>query len=91
MKDLPKANTSHVLIKKEALGDVAVLTFGGWATESRCMECQEKLAMLLQQNNIDTQGGFMVAQFNSPYTLPMFRKNELMVRILNAPNKESGL
>jgi len=32
--------------------------------------------------------GLMVAQFNSPYALPMFRKNELMVRILNAPNKE---
>ena len=91
MKDLPKANSGHVSIKKEALGDVAVLAFGGWATESRSVTYQEKLATLLQQNNIDTQGGFMVAQFNSPYTLPMFRKNELMVRILNAPNKESGL
>ena len=89
MKDLPKANTSHVSIKKEALGEVAVLAFGGWATESRSMSYQEKLATLLQQNNIDTQGGFMVAQFNSPYALPMFRKNELMVRILNVPNKES--
>ena len=70
---------------------LAVLAFGGWATESRSVTYQEKLATLLQQNNIDTQGGFMVAQFNSPYALPMFRKNELMVRILNAPNKESGL
>jgi len=91
MKDLPKANTSHVSIKKEALGEVAVLAFGGWATESRSMSYQEKLAMLLQQNNIDTQGGFMVAQFNSPYALPMFRKNELMVRILSVPNKKSRL
>ncbi len=81
MKDLPKANTRHVSIKKEALGEVAVLAFGGWATESRSMVYQEKLATLLQQNNISTQGGFMVAQFNSPYALPMFRKNELMVRI----------
>ena len=91
MIDLPKANTSHVSIKKEALGEVAVLAFGGWATESRSMSYQEKLAMLLQQNNIGTQGGFMVAQFNSPYALPMFRKNELMVRILSFPDKESRL
>ena len=91
IKDLPKSNTSHVSIKQEALGEVAVLAFGGWATESRSMSYQEKLAMLLQQNNIDTQGGFMVAQFNSPYALPMFRKNELMVRILSVPNKESRL
>ena len=81
MKDLPKPNTSHVSIKKEALGEVAVLAFGGWATEPRTKGFQKKLSMLLKQNNIGTQGGFMVAQFNSPYALPMFRKNELMVRI----------
>jgi hypothetical protein len=64
------------------LGEVAVLAFGGWATESRSMSFQKKFAKMLQQNNIETQGGFMVAQFNSPYVLPMFRKNELMVRII---------
>jgi len=83
MKDLPRANTSDVSIKSEMLGEVAVLAFGGWATESRSMSFQKKFAKMLQQNNIETQGGFMVAQFNSPYVLPMFRKNELMVRIIN--------
>ena len=81
MKDLPKTNTSQVSIKNEALGEVAALTFGGWATESRSVNFQKKLAKLLKLNNINTQGGFMVAQFNAPYVLPMFRKNEIMVRI----------
>ena len=81
--DLPKANTSLVSIEQESLGDVAVLTFGGWATESRSMSYQQKLSALLKKSGIDSQGGFMVAQFNSPWTLPMFRKNELMVRIIN--------
>jgi len=81
--DLPKANTSLVSIEQESLGDVAVLTFGGWATESRSISYQQKLSALLKKSGIESQGGFMVAQFNSPWTLPMFRKNELMVRIIN--------
>ena len=81
--DLPKANTSLVSIEQESLGDVAVLTFGGWATESRSISYQQKLSALLKKSGLESQGGFMVAQFNSPWTLPMFRKNELMVRIIN--------
>ena len=81
LKDLPKPNTENVSIQKESLGEVAVLSFGGWATESRSKSFQKKFETLLQQNNIKTSGGFMVAQFNAPYVISMFRKNELMVRI----------
>jgi len=81
MKDLPQANAENVSIQKEVLGEVAVFAFGGWATESRSKSFQKKFARLLQQNSIETSGGFMVAQFNAPYVLSVFRKNELMVRI----------
>jgi len=81
LTDLPKSNTENVSIQKETLGEVAVYAFGGWATESRSKSFQKKFATLLQQNNIETYGGFMVAQFNAPYVISMFRKNELMVRI----------
>ena len=85
MKDLPKANISDVSIQKESLGEVAALSFGGWANESRSMDCQKKLSELLTKNKIEKKGGFMIAQYNSPWTLPPFRKNEVMVRILNTP------
>ncbi len=85
IKDLPKANISEVSIQKESLGELAVLSFGGWASESRSMSYQKKLSELLTKNKIETKGGFMIAQYNSPWTLPPFRKNEVMVRILNTP------
>ena len=85
MKDLPKANISEVSIQKESLGELAVLSFGGWASESRSIGYQKKLSELLIKNKIETKGGFMIAQYNSPWTLPPFRKNEVMVRILNTP------
>ena len=81
LKDLPKSNTENVSIQKESLGEVAVFPFGGWATEARSKGFQKKFATLLKQNSIKTSGGFMVAQFNAPYVISMFRKNELMVRI----------
>ena len=85
MKDLPKANISEVSIQKESLGEVAVLSFGGRASESRSTGYQKKLSELLTKNKIEKKGGFMIAQYNSPWTLPPFRKNEAMVRILNTP------
>ena len=81
LKDLPKSNTENVSIQKESLGEVAVFPFGGWATESRSKSFQKKFATLLEQNGIKTSGDFMVAQFNAPYVISIFRKNELMVRI----------
>ena len=85
MKDLPKANISEVSIQKESLGEVAVLSFGGWASESRSTGYQKKLSELLTKNKIEKKGGFMIAQYNSPWTLPPLRKNEVMVRMLNTP------
>jgi len=85
MNDLPQANISEVSIQKESLGEVAVLSFGGWASESRSTGYQKKLSELLTKNKIETKGGFMIAQYNSPWTLPPFRKNEVMVRMLNTP------
>ena len=83
MKDLPKANTSQVSIQKESLGEVAVLSFGGWATEARSLDYQKKLLELINKQGLRYKGGFMIAQYNSPWTLPPFIKNEVMVRILN--------
>jgi len=85
IKDLPKANISEVSIQKESLGEVAVLSFGGWASESRSTGYQKKLSELLTKNKIEKKGGFMIAQYNSPWTLPPLRKNEVMVRMLNTP------
>ena len=83
MEDLPKANTSQVSIQKESLGEVAVLSFGGWATEARSLNYQKKLLELINKQGFKHKRGFMIAQYNSPWTLPPFRKNEAMVKILS--------
>ena len=85
MEDLPKANTSQVSIQKENFGEVAVLSFGGWATEARSLNYQKKLLALINKQGLKHKRGFMIAQYNSPWTLPPFRKNEVIVEVLHSP------
>jgi hypothetical protein len=81
MADLPKPNTGNVSIKEINLGKTAVLRFGGWATKDRVRDYKAKLRGLLSTKGYQTNGGYLVAQYNSPWVLPPFRKNEIIVRI----------
>ena len=81
MEDLPQPNSENVTLKKVNLGRTAVLRFGGWATEERAAKYKDKLRDLLEANGYTPNGTFMVAQYNSPWAIPPFRKNEIIVKI----------
>ena len=81
MEDLPQPNSPNVTLKKVNLGKTAVMRFGGWATKDRASHYQNKLNDLLAANGYTVNGIFMVAQYNSPWAIPPFRKNEIIVQI----------
>ena len=81
MEDLPQPNSQNVTLKKVNLGKTAVMRFGGWATKERASHYQDKLSDLLTANGYTVNGTFMVAQYNSPWAIPPFRKNEIIVQI----------
>ena len=81
MEDLPQPNSQNVTLKKVNLGRTAVLRFGGWATEERASKYKDKLRDLLAANGYTPNGTFMVAQYNSPWAIPPFRKNGIIVQI----------
>ena len=81
MEDLPQPNSQNVTLKKVNLGRTAVLRFGGWATKDRASHYQNKLSDLLTASGYTVNGTFMVAQYNSPWAIPPFRKNEIIVQI----------
>ena len=81
MEDLPQPNSQNVTLKKVNLGKTAVMRFGGWATKGRASHYQNKLSDLLAANGYKVNGTFMVAQYNSPWAIPPFRKNEIIVQI----------
>ena len=81
LEDLPQPNNGYVSIKEVNLGKTAVLRFGGWATRERASYYKDKLSDLIANKGYKIKGVFMVAQYNSPWVLPPFRKNEIIVPI----------
>ena len=80
-KDLPKPSAGNVSIKNVNFGKTAVLKFGGWATKDRATYYKNKLSDLLKSSGYESTGSFLVAQYNSPWAIPPFRKNEIIVEI----------
>ena len=79
--DLPIPDNDNVELKVKELGKTAVIQFGGWATESRATHYKEKLEQFIETSGYEINSDYMVAQYNSPWALPPFRRNEIIIMI----------
>ena len=82
-ENLPSPNSSNVEIIDRNLGLIACVSFGGWATKSKVEKYHRRLNDWIKSERIQAVGKFYVAQYNSPWALPPFRHNEILVRIKN--------
>ena len=78
---LPKPNNSQVNIIEVPKEKYAVIVFSGLIRESSYAEKVELLSNYLEENSFKQQGAIKIARYNPPWTIPFFRRNELMVRI----------
>jgi len=81
LASLPEPKNDDVNLEKQHLGKTAVVSFGGWATESRVIYYKEQLEKFISIKQLSARGDFLVAQYNSPWVLPPFRKNEIIVKV----------
>ena len=81
LDNLPKPRSDDILFKEITLGKVAVIKFGMWATPKRIMKMKGELEKYLFENNIQTSSDYLVAQYNSPWVIPPFRRNEIIISI----------
>ena len=79
--NLPKPKTETITLQELYLGKVAVIKFGLWATPKRIQTKKTRLETYLNNNSIQHSTEFLVAQYNSPWIMPPFRKNEILVSI----------
>ena len=80
-EDLPIPNNQNIVLEKMQLGKTVTISFGMWATEKRIAYYKNKLDAYIRKNDIQVISPIMVAQYNSPWTIPPFRKNELIYSI----------
>jgi len=81
IRNMPEPNTNKITFEELQIGKVAVIKFGLWATPKKINIYIKKLVEYLDTNSISYSPDFFVAQYNSPWVLPPFRKNEIMVSI----------
>ena len=81
LNDLPEPESSNISFQEFDIGKAAAIKFGFWATPNRIKNKKTELKEYLNKNLIDHSTVFYVAQYNSPWVIPPFRKNEIIVSI----------
>jgi hypothetical protein len=78
---LPVPNDRRVRIRKMPDRIMAVRRYSGRWTEDRYVENLETLRAALAEAGIETVGEPILARYNSPFSLPIMRRNEVMLEV----------
>jgi len=79
-ESLPKPNDPNVLIQKTPDEYVAVLRFGGFASDKDLIDYSEKLHNILKEKGITSYGHARFLGYNPPFQL-VNRRNEVIVSV----------
>jgi hypothetical protein len=78
--NVPKPQSEAVSIQQSPEEYVAVIRFGGWASDKKIQEHTEELEQLLTGMGIHHLGNFRFLGYNAPWDF-LFRRNEVIVGI----------
>lgn len=81
LETLPIPNSDKVTFAKISARKVAVLSYGFYANESRVANKKRELLSLLKDDGITVTGELISAQYNPPFSMPLFLRNEVIVAI----------
>ena len=78
---LPTPNNSAVSLREVPARRVAVATYSGFNSESRIREETQALVAWMQARKLAAAGPAQLARYDPPWTLPMWRRNEIHIEI----------
>ena len=78
---LPKPNNPAVTLKQLPARTFAVLTYSGLNTVSRIQQKTGELTGWLKEKGIEPSGVPQLARYDPPWTLPMWRRNEIQMEV----------
>jgi hypothetical protein len=79
---LPKPVNPAVKLRAVPGQRFAVLVFSGLAGAEKVQTKSEELLAWVKQRGLKTRGVVQLARYNPPWTLPFFRRNEVMVELI---------
>jgi hypothetical protein len=81
MQTLPSPNNSAVTLREVPARRVAVATYSGFNTEKRVQEETQALVGWMQEKKVTPAGPAQLARYDPPWTLPLWRRNEIHIEI----------
>ena len=81
LKTLPKPNSSKVKIETLKSRKLAVLRFSGFTPSNKVNKLQNKLISILKENKVKIKSAPFLMRYNSPWTIPFLRRNEVAVEV----------
>ncbi len=89
--NIPQPNNPNLKIKTYPAHVAAVLSFSGGNRESRIDMQINRLLEWVKKNNLKTKGSIRLSRYNSPFSLPMLRHNEVSIEVDVKPNQKFGV
>jgi len=90
METLPTPNDGRIRIREVPERIMAVRRYSGRWTLAKYRLNEELLRVALSNEGIEIAGDSILARYNSPFSLPMFRRNEVMFEIVGSGGKTSA-
>lgn len=82
LKDnIPEPNDDNLKIRKFDSGVFAVVKYSGFSNRDKESKMIQRLEEWYTGKGYSRISNYMLAFFNPPFTPPMFRRNEIMVRV----------
>jgi hypothetical protein len=83
---LPQPNNPRIRLREEPAGRVAARRYSGSWSEARYREEERLLLDALQRDGLQPRGVPIYARYNGPFSLPMLRRNEILVLLADSPD-----
>ena len=80
---LPRPNNPDVKIRSVPTKYYAVFNYSGFNGSGKIQEYSDQLMQWVAKNHLKALGAPKLARYNPPWTLPMFRRNEILIEIEN--------
>lgn len=81
METLPKPDDARVTLKPVLPRRMVAIRFSGLASDSAIAEKTDELRAYAASHKLTTVGKPLLAFYNPPWTLPFFRRNEIMLEL----------
>lgn len=83
MQTLPKPVNPAVSLRELPARTFAVLAYSGLNTASKVQQKTDELTTWMRSRQLEPVGAAQLARYDPPWTLPMWRRNEIQVEVKN--------